>query len=891
MASAYSPQINFLQYEKPASWDVDFLTKALMYKQGEFDRKQAQTQAFINQYASNMDLVKPEDREYFMERLKGLVDTVNEVGTGDLSEPGVAEKLTSYISSAADKNVLNGYYSTLAYRDYEAEWEKIREESPELYSDANYQYGLQNFYNWISDGQTGTSVSSYKNNRIGAGVGDVNPFVNISEIANERLQEIEPNTYVTFDPTTSRFTFRKTTGEEITDTQIISALESTLSTDPRIAKQMEINAWSQYGHISDSDFGESVRTYYGDIVGQLDSERRRINGLLAASTNEADQESYRNALEVLDNAINEYKSLRGLSDAEIAQRRPQLETQMYKRGFYDDMTQSYAYSRVKDVSFETNQGALAEFREYNTQRRHEEKMKFDQSKRVSELIEIFDEDPSLGRTLAVREGLWNEIRPLVQSQTAAEGAELDTRLKADFAENQVNAQILQAQTNVDDGISKLMHEILPNIEDTDLYQPVLDENGNPIPGQRRYDPYFAEKLFNQFFNNPANKDNFERLTPQQRETYDAIMTNINMASSAIADRATIEERIQREAGDEFEEEYANLSKLSDIEAALTSEASFLGKNFNIFGKSVSFIKDGSGRLNIIHDGEVYDASNMDISDFKEFARNELYTPSSELRDDLYSQMYEERYGTMITQPKINVSSDDPYSMQVFSELNRLAPEESSLKNLTSVDAIKTAMEQQTEGDEDGMKLGGATITTNINGTVTVSAPGYEPYTLDISNLPETSEARSAFAEIQSNLMEKVSLANKENQIFEEMSKNNQPTERESRTIPIYDENERPSDYRIEYDIVYKRIPQSYGDERNVDIEANLVNKTTGAAVTINRSLLEELLFVTGNQQRAEYAIQNRDLIATSDLERALKRYTIDVLTPESVAEIFEDNQQ
>ena len=122
MATAYKIDT----YRDPVQLDISStLGKASTYLQQNYDVNTMQTQQLINQY-SNTDLLKDIDKEYLGDRLKSIVNYINESGTRDWSRKNITNEIQSYVSSAIDDKVLNAVASTKSYRKQIEEIENIK---------------------------------------------------------------------------------------------------------------------------------------------------------------------------------------------------------------------------------------------------------------------------------------------------------------------------------------------------------------------------------------------------------------------------------------------------------------------------------------------------------------------------------------------------------------------------------------------------------------------------------------------------------------------------------------------------------------------------------------------------------------------------------------------
>ena len=283
MASPFSKPIEYAPYVDQV--DKDLLVKAVTYKQGKFDLNRSRLQSQLNA-ASQIPLDKEEDREYFNERMTALVNTINLHGAGDISADTRADYVSSYIAEAADDNVANGYASTMYKRNYDAEWAKISEDDPDKFNQDNYNYGLQNYTKWLTDGQVGSSVNDYYDPRIGKGVGRVNPFMNVDEAIRENLKDIDPRITFQLTPFGNGIQYFNEKREVITDEQVLNDINLTLSGDPRLKTQLGINAWAQYGNATSDDLLPIIQNDYATKITNIDKNIFALQQSSAGATAE-----------------------------------------------------------------------------------------------------------------------------------------------------------------------------------------------------------------------------------------------------------------------------------------------------------------------------------------------------------------------------------------------------------------------------------------------------------------------------------------------------------------------------------------------------------------------------------------------------------------------------
>lgn len=336
--------VDYSRYAFKSSWDNELLGKALLYKQEKYDKNREELQNFYNNI-SGIDLAKAEDREYFDERLKKLKKEVQLAGMGDLSRPGVKEHIESFIGQAADDKVVNGYYGTITGQRIKQQAYQTQQKNPEKYSDLNLAYSLRDYNAWVNDGQVG---STYR------GGSTYIPYTDVITKANDAIKDIVPNSYVNLSKT-GEISYFKVTGEEITAPEIKARLDATIMKDPNVAQQMSINAWGQYRHLDDAAFASAVKQSFNSQIKSYRSELQKINNKLFTAK-PTERENLIATKTYLENQINTFNDNVKISDKDIISKRPQLELEFYKSDFLNEISNSYAYNKVKDKDFIYDEG-------------------------------------------------------------------------------------------------------------------------------------------------------------------------------------------------------------------------------------------------------------------------------------------------------------------------------------------------------------------------------------------------------------------------------------------------------------------------------------------------------------------------------------------------------
>ncbi len=233
MASQYSIIHQYTPYISP--YNIDLLASGMQYKQEKADANQA----MINQYVTSMmdmEIDKEEDREYFDNKVNNLVNYVNKNFRGqDLSSQGVASSILNQIGSAIDTKVVNAVSTTKMWRKFRSDLEDMKLSNPKMYSAVNEAYAMLPYYQWLNDGQVGSTSSRPH----------YTPFTDYRKKISDKVMELrksnKPMKFTEFSDKLPGRMLEKTV-DRMTDAEIYSIAASML--DESDLAQMNIDAWS-----------------------------------------------------------------------------------------------------------------------------------------------------------------------------------------------------------------------------------------------------------------------------------------------------------------------------------------------------------------------------------------------------------------------------------------------------------------------------------------------------------------------------------------------------------------------------------------------------------------------------------------------------------------------
>lgn len=108
--------------EPIADLGFDFFAKAAQYKSEKIQQTHGALQSTLAGFVNNVDIVKEDDRQYFNEKVKNVVDNLNNFKDLDLSDPNTVYQLNGMLGEVKqDSRVLNSILDTSNFRNVQKE--------------------------------------------------------------------------------------------------------------------------------------------------------------------------------------------------------------------------------------------------------------------------------------------------------------------------------------------------------------------------------------------------------------------------------------------------------------------------------------------------------------------------------------------------------------------------------------------------------------------------------------------------------------------------------------------------------------------------------------------------------------------------------------------------
>ena len=352
MASSYSIQHN---YDQPLyTPDFQLITTALTMKTEKLNLNRQKLQNLRDQFGA-LDVMKDVDANYLENRLQQVTELTNQYAGGDLSDDGLARSLQANLSQVIDDNVKNAVLSTKLRRAENAEWDKMKVDKQELYSDLNRAYASQNAQVWAANEQVG---AVYK------GGGGFKAFDDIDKRMLKELPEVIKTLKDTWQETVpgSGMFYDIVTKEAVPRHEVENAMNMVIG--QKGAEQMRINAWGANQGKAPEQLKQEYDEYFAPKIQSMDNEISKAqNTLVTDKTLTAnDKIQIQQSIErmqanrdnMLGNSFDKVAAVDGVAAAYTT-----LYTQKYKNGILD--TYSYA-PRIIDRKIDENHKATIDFK-------------------------------------------------------------------------------------------------------------------------------------------------------------------------------------------------------------------------------------------------------------------------------------------------------------------------------------------------------------------------------------------------------------------------------------------------------------------------------------------------------------------------------------------------
>lgn len=305
MANAYSIQRNRQGWIDPT--DQDFTLKALMFKQQKYDANQAKVDSVIENYKS-LQLARGVDKDYLNERVKYLIDNINQFGPQDYGSNAATQSIKYHIDQALDENVMTAIQETSKIKAYQAEVEKIKEKDPKAYNQLNDAYGMAPAQEYMQNQEVGAKIN---------GSLRYTPFKDIEGEVNTWLTDIQKNAkdgVVQLPDPNNPGQIIETTINGKSANELRQLALGYIG--DRYNDQLKVNVWGNTGGFKQMEPQvQSAIQSYDSVIGTKNKELIEIQTKLTGNLSNADKENLKQQAKSLENDINEHNQMKGLLES------------------------------------------------------------------------------------------------------------------------------------------------------------------------------------------------------------------------------------------------------------------------------------------------------------------------------------------------------------------------------------------------------------------------------------------------------------------------------------------------------------------------------------------------------------------------------------------------
>ena len=344
MASAYSTLHNYASLPVYTP-DLTLVLEGLKYKQGKYDENREKLQSTLDKY-SMLDVVKDEDEDYLVDKLKKVEEITNRYTHMDLSSDALTQSLIRNMGQVLDENVKTAVLSSKVYRNEKAAWNKLKEDNPDKYAEQNYQFAQQGAQSWLSDGKVGSAYN---------GGGGVIEYIDVDDVIREGMKDLKDVyklEYVEVEGVEGSIFRDVNTREAATPERVRQALNSILG--PKEIRQLGIDAWATYDNYSSEDISNIAKERQNLKIDAYADNVTKLESLLSNPDNltDAEKQFYQNQLEEskinLQNAKDKPFGGLDVSNKETAY------TSLYINDYIDNFVDLYSYDVITDTKVYEN---------------------------------------------------------------------------------------------------------------------------------------------------------------------------------------------------------------------------------------------------------------------------------------------------------------------------------------------------------------------------------------------------------------------------------------------------------------------------------------------------------------------------------------------------------
>lgn len=328
MPISYRSQVHKpIDYTQPV--DLNLLGKVLQFEQTNFDQGVAKVQSTIDSIAA-LDVVKDVDKQYLNAKLNNLVNTINNIGGVDYSDPNIQNQISGMSSQIyGDDKVINAVGNTKKFRYVQTYYKDLKEKKPKDWNQANEWYDMNKFSSWLQDGQVGSSPTT------DAGV--VTPYHDYMTDWEKTFDKIANSANIEVQWQDRGLMYVKN-GKKYVSPDRIWATAAQLLT-PQQRTQLAIEGRYQYQGVPVSELTKAYDAKLYQEIGEAGTQLQDYQTKLKGATSLKDQEDYRRLVGEKEAEINKLK-------APLQKNADQMREKLYLDEKFRGLQARYSFSQA-----------------------------------------------------------------------------------------------------------------------------------------------------------------------------------------------------------------------------------------------------------------------------------------------------------------------------------------------------------------------------------------------------------------------------------------------------------------------------------------------------------------------------------------------------------------
>jgi len=219
---------------------LDLVNFVLSSKQQRYDYNLAKLEDKITNQLGAIDLARPQDKEYFLNKATETLNSMGDISKLDYSKNGVTRQIDGRINSIVDERVLNDVVSTRNYRSFQSTLQEKQKKGDGTYSATNAAFAMEvgGVNKWLNGKDSnGNAVN-------GLGTVAYQDYVDVNAELKDISENLDKYAHVVKKFGMEGMYFITQEGKELKASEVKSMASQLLS--DKAKGQMRINGWAAY---------------------------------------------------------------------------------------------------------------------------------------------------------------------------------------------------------------------------------------------------------------------------------------------------------------------------------------------------------------------------------------------------------------------------------------------------------------------------------------------------------------------------------------------------------------------------------------------------------------------------------------------------------------------